>query len=149
MSVRSLDSFFLANAFVRESATFRRYARTYAHMKHLRKEISAHSRTHTLQVGVVNALTFAPSGKFLVAAIGQEHRLGRWERIKAARNGVRIIPLVSADEAKEGQGAKTLGKKKAENPNKGAGKAQEHESASEGEEEEEEGESGSESESDE
>ena len=43
--------------------------------------------------GFVNSLAFSSSGKFLVAGIGQEHRLGRWESIKQARNGVRIIPL--------------------------------------------------------
>uniref|UniRef100_A0A8C1HTV1 U3 small nucleolar RNA-interacting protein 2 n=2 Tax=Cyprinus carpio TaxID=7962 RepID=A0A8C1HTV1_CYPCA len=38
-------------------------------------------------------LKFSNSGKFLVAGVGQEHRLGRWWRIKEARNGIYIIPL--------------------------------------------------------
>jgi len=33
----------------------------------------------------------------LVAAIGQEHRLGRWQRIKEARNVAVVIPLVFAE----------------------------------------------------
>uniref|UniRef100_A0A671T6F4 U3 small nucleolar RNA-interacting protein 2 n=1 Tax=Sinocyclocheilus anshuiensis TaxID=1608454 RepID=A0A671T6F4_9TELE len=43
--------------------------------------------------GFVNSLKFSNSGKFLVAGVGQEHRLGRWWRIKEARNGIYIIPL--------------------------------------------------------
>jgi ribosomal RNA-processing protein 9 len=31
----------------------------------------------------------------LVAAVGQEHKLGRWLRIKEARNGLRIIELAA------------------------------------------------------
>uniref|UniRef100_A0A8B9H4D9 U3 small nucleolar RNA-interacting protein 2 n=1 Tax=Astyanax mexicanus TaxID=7994 RepID=A0A8B9H4D9_ASTMX len=43
--------------------------------------------------GFVNSLKFSSSGKFLVAGVGQEHRLGRWWRIKEAKNGLYIIPL--------------------------------------------------------
>jgi len=43
--------------------------------------------------GVVNALEFSPSGRLLVAGVGQEHRLGRWERHPEGRNGIRIIRL--------------------------------------------------------
>lgn len=41
----------------------------------------------------MNALTFSSTGRFIVAGIGQEHRLGRWSRIKEAKNGIRIIPI--------------------------------------------------------
>jgi len=44
-------------------------------------------------IGFVNCLGFANTGQFLVAAIGQEHKFGRWTRIKEAKNGIRIIPL--------------------------------------------------------
>uniref|UniRef100_A0A8C9S0V3 U3 small nucleolar RNA-interacting protein 2 n=1 Tax=Scleropages formosus TaxID=113540 RepID=A0A8C9S0V3_SCLFO len=44
-------------------------------------------------VGFVNSLKFSNSGNFLVAGVGQEHRLGRWWRIKEAKNGLYIIPL--------------------------------------------------------
>ncbi|KAG8007743.1 U3 small nucleolar RNA-interacting protein 2 [Nibea albiflora] len=43
--------------------------------------------------GFVNSLKFSSSGQFLVAGVGQEHRLGRWWRIKEAKNGIYIIPL--------------------------------------------------------
>ncbi|KAL4655971.1 U3 small nucleolar RNA-interacting protein 2 [Arapaima gigas] len=43
--------------------------------------------------GFVNSLKFSNSGNFLVAGVGQEHRLGRWWRIKEAKNGLYIIPL--------------------------------------------------------
>lgn len=44
-------------------------------------------------VGFVNSLAFAKSGTFLVAGVGQEPRLGRWERISDAQNGVAIQRL--------------------------------------------------------
>ncbi|KAI4532378.1 hypothetical protein R6Z07F_016265 [Ovis aries] len=44
-------------------------------------------------VGFVNSLKFSSAGDFLVAGVGQEHRLGRWWRIREARNSVCIIPL--------------------------------------------------------
>ncbi|KAL5731668.1 hypothetical protein ACHQM5_004375 [Ranunculus cassubicifolius] len=43
--------------------------------------------------GYVNSLAFAKSGKFLVAGVGQEPRLGRWDRIASTRNGVLVQPL--------------------------------------------------------
>jgi len=43
--------------------------------------------------GFVNALAFSHKPRFLIAGIGQEHRLGRWSTVKEARNGLRIIPL--------------------------------------------------------
>lgn len=44
-------------------------------------------------VGFVNSLAFAKSGRFLVAGVGQEPRLGRWDRIPVARNGVAVHSL--------------------------------------------------------
>ncbi|MCL7030522.1 hypothetical protein MKW94_018815, partial [Papaver nudicaule] len=44
-------------------------------------------------VGFVNSLAFAKSGRFLLAGVGQEPRLGRWGRNSEARNGVLIHPL--------------------------------------------------------
>ncbi|KAJ8409348.1 hypothetical protein AAFF_G00235460 [Aldrovandia affinis] len=43
--------------------------------------------------GFVNSLKFSSTGDFLVAGVGQEHRLGRWWRNKEAKNGLYIIPL--------------------------------------------------------
>ncbi|XP_054072327.1 U3 small nucleolar RNA-interacting protein 2 [Rissa tridactyla] len=50
-------------------------------------------------VGFVNSLKFSSAGDFLVAGVGQEHRLGRWWRIKKAKNSVCIIPLRQRDAA--------------------------------------------------
>ncbi|NXF38229.1 U3IP2 protein, partial [Nyctibius bracteatus] len=44
-------------------------------------------------VGFVNSLRFSAAGDFLVAGVGQEHRLGRWWRVKEAKNSICIIPL--------------------------------------------------------
>jgi ribosomal RNA-processing protein 9 len=43
--------------------------------------------------GFVNSLQFAKDGNFLIAGIGQEHRLGRWWRLKEAKNVILVIPL--------------------------------------------------------
>lgn len=43
--------------------------------------------------GFVNSLQFSSTGEYLVAGVGQEHRLGRWWRIKEAKNGIAIIKL--------------------------------------------------------
>ncbi|KAK1369056.1 U3 snoRNP-associated protein-like YAOH [Heracleum sosnowskyi] len=47
--------------------------------------------------GFINSLAFAKSGKFLVAAVGQEPRLGRWGRVSTARNGVALHSLQLSD----------------------------------------------------
>lgn len=47
--------------------------------------------------GFVNGLAVSSSGKFIVAAVGQEHRLGRWERLKNVRNEVCVVPLPTED----------------------------------------------------
>ncbi len=46
-----------------------------------------------VQPGVVNGIAFSPSGKFMVMATGQEHRLGRWWRSKPGRNGLAVVQL--------------------------------------------------------
>lgn len=43
--------------------------------------------------GFVNNLAFNADGSRLYAAVGQEHRLGRWWRIKEAKNKIAIIDL--------------------------------------------------------
>jgi len=45
-------------------------------------------------IGFVNSLEFSSDGKYLMAGIGKEHRLGRWFTIKEANNCVLIIPLL-------------------------------------------------------
>eukprot|EP00252_Welwitschia_mirabilis_P008340 TRINITY_DN2012_c0_g1_i1.p1 TRINITY_DN2012_c0_g1~~TRINITY_DN2012_c0_g1_i1.p1 ORF type:complete len:530 (+),score=109.46 TRINITY_DN2012_c0_g1_i1:133-1722(+) len=44
-------------------------------------------------VGFINSLAFAKSGRFLIAGVGQEPRLGRWGCIRKARNGVALYSL--------------------------------------------------------
>ena len=48
--------------------------------------------------GFANALAIAHSGRFVVAGMGQEPRLGRWLRDPVARNGVLLLPLELAPE---------------------------------------------------
>lgn len=59
--------------------------------------------------GFINGLAIAPSGKFLAAAVGQEHRLGRWSRVAEARNSVCIVPLPSGLHAKQHLSVAALG----------------------------------------
>lgn len=54
-------------------------------------------------VGFINALQFTPDGTSLVAGVGQEHKLGRWWRLKEAKNSIVIIPLKKREVTKEGQ----------------------------------------------
>ncbi|XP_074661787.1 U3 small nucleolar RNA-interacting protein 2-like isoform X2 [Tubulanus polymorphus] len=49
-------------------------------------------------VGFVNSLQFASDGSFLVAAVGQEHKWGRWWRMKDAKNSLVIIRLKKKSE---------------------------------------------------
>ncbi|XP_028401907.1 U3 small nucleolar RNA-interacting protein 2-like [Dendronephthya gigantea] len=44
-------------------------------------------------VGFVNSLAFSSDGSFLVAGMGQEHRLGRWWRLKSAKNCIFVVPI--------------------------------------------------------
>lgn len=50
--------------------------------------------------GFINALVFTPDGTQLIAAVGQEHRLGRWWRISDAKNSIVIIPLIQVTKNK-------------------------------------------------
>ncbi|KAH3819784.1 U3 small nucleolar RNA-interacting protein 2-like isoform X1 [Dreissena polymorpha] len=43
--------------------------------------------------GFVNSLQFSLDGRFLVAGVGQEHRLGRWWSNKEAKNSIVVIQL--------------------------------------------------------
>lgn len=54
--------------------------------------------------GFVNGLQVARSGKFVVAAVGQEPRLGRWVRNAKARNGLLVQPLQLHDDGPAGGG---------------------------------------------
>lgn len=43
--------------------------------------------------GFVNGISVSANGRVLVAGVGQEHRLGRWFRVKEAKNGLFVLPL--------------------------------------------------------
>ncbi len=43
--------------------------------------------------GIVNGLAFSRDGRVLVAAVGTEHRLGRWWRYSGAQNGLAVMQL--------------------------------------------------------
>ncbi|KAG5891168.1 hypothetical protein JTB14_000556 [Gonioctena quinquepunctata] len=44
--------------------------------------------------GFVNCLNFGSDGSFLVVATGREHKLGRWDTVKSAKNQIMVIPFV-------------------------------------------------------
>lgn len=49
--------------------------------------------------GFVNCLAISACGGWLVAAVGQEHRLGRWWRDKQARNRVHVAAIPQMEQA--------------------------------------------------
>lgn len=49
-------------------------------------------------VGFVNGVRVSNNCDFLVAAVGQEHRLGRWQRQQKARNGIQVVSLKAVNE---------------------------------------------------
>eukprot|EP00571_Detonula_confervacea_P005383 CAMPEP_0172314788 /NCGR_PEP_ID=MMETSP1058-20130122/23336_1 /TAXON_ID=83371 /ORGANISM="Detonula confervacea, Strain CCMP 353" /LENGTH=538 /DNA_ID=CAMNT_0013028735 /DNA_START=94 /DNA_END=1710 /DNA_ORIENTATION=- len=49
--------------------------------------------------GHINSIAMGPGGKFCVAAVGQEPRLGRWDRVSRAKNRFAIIRLNSGEES--------------------------------------------------
>eukprot|EP00566_Odontella_aurita_P020899 CAMPEP_0113553066 /NCGR_PEP_ID=MMETSP0015_2-20120614/15409_1 /TAXON_ID=2838 /ORGANISM="Odontella" /LENGTH=363 /DNA_ID=CAMNT_0000454099 /DNA_START=23 /DNA_END=1110 /DNA_ORIENTATION=+ /assembly_acc=CAM_ASM_000160 len=56
--------------------------------------------------GCVNSVKLGPGGSYAVCAVGQEPRLGRWERVTRAKNRFVIVTLrtdIDDDEKKEGR----------------------------------------------
>lgn len=49
----------------------------------------------------MNDLKFSEDGSYLVAGIGQEHKLGRWTINKSAKNSILLIKLIVNDEEKK------------------------------------------------
>merc|ERR1712129_558841 len=43
--------------------------------------------------GFVNAMRWTEKGDKLVIGMGREHRLGRWETVSGARNGIVVLKL--------------------------------------------------------
>ena len=57
-------------------------------------ELTFRNNSHVvLQTGTVNSLQFSANGQLLIAAIGREHKLGRWWNIKESSNSLAIIRL--------------------------------------------------------
>jgi ribosomal RNA-processing protein 9 len=48
----------------------------------------------------VNDLKFSEDGTYLYAAIGQEHKLGRWSTNKKAKNSVEVIKMEITNDLK-------------------------------------------------
>uniref|UniRef100_A0A0A9WM40 U3 small nucleolar RNA-interacting protein 2 n=1 Tax=Lygus hesperus TaxID=30085 RepID=A0A0A9WM40_LYGHE len=51
--------------------------------------------------GFANAMVFTHDQKRLVIGVGQEHRLGRWSRIKSAKNSVLVVRVQKPEEQPE------------------------------------------------
>jgi ribosomal RNA-processing protein 9 len=47
--------------------------------------------------GYLNSIALGPKGRFAVVATGQEHRLGRWNPIKHAKNRLAIVQLYASE----------------------------------------------------
>jgi ribosomal RNA-processing protein 9 len=48
--------------------------------------------------GYINSIAVGPKARFCVAAVGQEHRCGRWNRVQGAKNRIAIVNLHSSSE---------------------------------------------------
>lgn len=48
--------------------------------------------------GYVNGIAIGPKARFCVAAVGQEPKLGRWDRISGAKNRIAILKLRSKED---------------------------------------------------
>ena len=55
--------------------------------------------------GFVNGIAVGPKARFCVVAVGQEPRLGRWNRVPKAKNRFGIVKLRSPDDADEEEDA--------------------------------------------
>mmetsp|Transcript_17567 Transcript_17567/g.33314 ORF Transcript_17567/g.33314 Transcript_17567/m.33314 type:complete len:547 (-) Transcript_17567:3108-4748(-) len=51
--------------------------------------------------GYINDLAIGPKGRFCIAAVGQEPRLGRWDRIPLSKNRFAIVQLRNDDDQQQ------------------------------------------------
>lgn len=51
--------------------------------------------------GYINDLAFGPKGRFCIAAVGQEPRLGRWDRVPSSKNRFAIVQLRNDDDQQQ------------------------------------------------
>jgi ribosomal RNA-processing protein 9 len=56
--------------------------------------------------GYVNDVAVGPNARFCIAAVGQEPKLGRWNRISGAKNRIVIVKLRSKDDIADEETAK-------------------------------------------
>ena len=55
--------------------------------------------------GFINDIDIGPKARFCVAAVGQEPRLGRWDRVAKAKNRVAIVKLDYEDKDDDSEAA--------------------------------------------
>jgi hypothetical protein len=53
--------------------------------------------------GFINDIAFGPRARFCVVAVGQEPRLGRWDRVARAKNRFGIVQLRHDDSGEDGE----------------------------------------------
>ena len=54
--------------------------------------------THIPLNGYINGIAIGPKARFAVVAVGQEPRLGRWDRVAKAKNRFGIVDLRRRDQ---------------------------------------------------
>lgn len=47
--------------------------------------------------GNINCMSFTTDGLYLIAGVGQEHRIGRWHTKKNVKNNIVLIPLIKKE----------------------------------------------------
>lgn len=52
--------------------------------------------------GFINSMVFSQDENYLILGVGQEHKLGRWSKIKDAKNSVLVIDLIKKNGIKNG-----------------------------------------------
>lgn len=69
--------------------------------------------------GYINDIAIGADGRFCIAAVGQEHRLGRWDRVAKAKNRFTIIKLPESILANDDESSDdgSSGSIKSDNPN--------------------------------
>jgi len=58
--------------------------------------------------GFVNSLSLSECGGWLGVGLGQEHRLGRWWRVKEAKNKVIVVPVPQLQDEEAGEPSKGM-----------------------------------------
>ena len=51
--------------------------------------------------GFVNGIAIGEGGRYVVAAVGREHRRGRWRVMKGAKDGVTVKDMTGGGEEEE------------------------------------------------